>query len=182
MNGYVLCGGRSTRMGRDKAFVEVQGIPLAVRVATALRSGVERVFLVGRPEQGLERLGLPVVLDRGAAFQHPLLGVEAALEHAQGNALLAPCDLGSLDTESVARLLAADPPVVASDGARLHPLLAVLTPALLSTVRAILEHQGSVHELAVSCRSVVLREAALHNVNAAADMDAPLGRGYPGSR
>jgi molybdopterin-guanine dinucleotide biosynthesis protein A len=167
-------------MGRDKAFVEIDGRPLALRVADAL--AVDRVVLVGRPEQGLERLGLAVVHDRAAQFQHPLLGVEAALEHAGGVAVLAPCDLGWLDRESVERLLAATPPVVASDGARLHPLLGVLTPALLPAVRSILEREGSVHELARACGTVVLPAAALKNVNAAEDMDAPLGKGYPRAR
>jgi molybdopterin-guanine dinucleotide biosynthesis protein A len=167
-------------MGRDKAFVEIEGRPLALRVADAL--ALERVVLVGRPEQRLERLGLPVVHDRPAAFQHPLLGVEAALVHAGQPALLAPCDLGWLDRESVQRLLAATPPVVASDGARLHPLLGVLTPALLPAVRSILERQGSVHELARACGTVVLPAAALRNVNAAEDMDAAVAKGYPRAR
>ena len=179
MNGYVLCGGRSSRMGRDKAFVEIDGRPLALRVADALG---DRVVLVGRREQGLERLGLPVLHDRAAAFQHPLLGVETALEHAGEPALVAPCDLGWLDRASVERLLAAEPPVVASDGARLHPLLGVLTPGLLPAVRSILERQGSVHELARACGSVVLPAAALRNVNAAEDMDAAPGKGYPRAR
>jgi molybdopterin-guanine dinucleotide biosynthesis protein A len=180
VNGYVLCGGRSTRMGRDKAFVEIDGRPLALRVADAF--AVDRVLVVGRPEQGLERLGLPVVHDRAAAFQHPLLGVEAALEHAGEAALLAPCDLGWLDRESVERLLAATPPVVASDGTRLHPLLGVLTPELLPAVRSIVERQGSVHELARACGSVVLPAAALRNVNAVEDMDASPDKGYPKAR
>jgi molybdopterin-guanine dinucleotide biosynthesis protein A len=166
-------------MGRDKAFVEIEGRPLALRVADALG---DRVVLVGRPEQGLERLGLPVVHDRAADFQHPLLGVEAALVHADGPALVAPCDLGWLDRESVALLLAAEPPVVASDGARLHPLLGVLTPELLFAVRSILGRQGSVHELARACASVVLPAAALRNVNSVEDMDATAGKGYPRSR
>jgi hypothetical protein len=38
VTGYVLCGGRSTRMGRDKAFVQIEGRPLALRVADALPS------------------------------------------------------------------------------------------------------------------------------------------------
>jgi molybdopterin-guanine dinucleotide biosynthesis protein A len=166
-------------MGRDKAFVEIDGRPLALRVADALGDGVA---LVGRPEQGLERLGLPVVHDRAAAFQHPLLGVEVALVHACGPALLAPCDLGWLDRESVERLLAATPPVVASDGTRLHPLLGVLTAELLPAVRSILERQGSVHDLARGCGTVVLPAAALRNVNAQEDMDATVGKGYPKAR
>ena len=34
--GVVLTGGASTRMGSDKAFVTVDGVPMAVRVADAL--------------------------------------------------------------------------------------------------------------------------------------------------
>ncbi|HJR26495.1 MAG TPA: NTP transferase domain-containing protein, partial [Acidimicrobiales bacterium] len=34
--GVVLCGGRSTRMGRDKALLELHGVPMARRVADAL--------------------------------------------------------------------------------------------------------------------------------------------------
>jgi molybdopterin-guanine dinucleotide biosynthesis protein A len=72
--------------------------------------------------------------------------------------------------------------VVASDGARLHPLLGVLTPTLLPAVRAILERQGSVHELARACASIVLPLGALRNVNTAEDMDATAPKGYPKSR
>ena len=35
--GAVLCGGRSRRMGRDKALIEIGGVPLAMRVASAVR-------------------------------------------------------------------------------------------------------------------------------------------------
>ena len=37
--GAVLTGGLSARMGRDKALLRVDGVPMAVRVATALRAG-----------------------------------------------------------------------------------------------------------------------------------------------
>ena len=37
--GAVLCGGASRRMGTDKALVEVDGVPMAERVAGALHAG-----------------------------------------------------------------------------------------------------------------------------------------------
>ena len=46
--GAVLTGGRSSRMGRDKATLPVDGVPMAARVADALRrAGAEPVLAVG---------------------------------------------------------------------------------------------------------------------------------------
>src|SRR5438045_3278547 len=46
--GAILAGGSSSRMGTDKALVEVDGRPMALHVADALRAGgAEVVVLVG---------------------------------------------------------------------------------------------------------------------------------------
>ena len=46
--GAVLCGGRSSRMGTDKAFVELAGVAMVQRVAAALATaGCAPVVLVG---------------------------------------------------------------------------------------------------------------------------------------
>ena len=55
----ILAGGRSSRMGRDKALVEVDGRALALRVADALRrAGADPVAAVGGDLPALARLGL----------------------------------------------------------------------------------------------------------------------------
>lgn len=75
----VLCGGRSRRMGRDKAFVEVDGRPMAVRVAAALdEAGATSVVAVGGDTGRLSDLGLATIPDRwpGAG---PLGGILTAL-------------------------------------------------------------------------------------------------------
>ena len=41
-SGAVLTGGRSRRMGTDKALVAVEGRPMVVRVAAALRAAGAR--------------------------------------------------------------------------------------------------------------------------------------------
>jgi molybdenum cofactor guanylyltransferase len=77
--GAVLCGGASTRMGRDKALIVLEGVPLARRVADALlAAGAGRVLAVGGDLEGLAAHHLPGVPDRWPG-QGPLGGVITAL-------------------------------------------------------------------------------------------------------
>lgn len=82
LTGCVLCGGKSVRMGRDKALVELDGAPLVVRAQRILQSVCERVLLASGsgqryPELGLQELGDPFP---GAG---PASGLLAALESAR---------------------------------------------------------------------------------------------------
>jgi molybdopterin-guanine dinucleotide biosynthesis protein A len=78
--GAVLCGGHSRRMGTDKAFVEVAGVPMAELVAAALvAGGCEPVVLVGGDTELLARFGHPVVPDRFPG-QGPAGGVLSTLD------------------------------------------------------------------------------------------------------
>lgn len=77
--GAVLCGGASRRMGRDKALIEVDGRPLAARVADAVAAaGAGGVVAVGGDLAALRAAGLAAVPDDepGAG---PLIGVVTAL-------------------------------------------------------------------------------------------------------
>ena len=77
--GAVLAGGSSTRMGRDKAFIDVEGEPLVQRVARALAAaGAQRVFVVGGELVRLRALGLDAVADRHPG-EGPLGGVLTAM-------------------------------------------------------------------------------------------------------
>src|SRR4051812_50173426 len=62
--GAILAGGASRRMGTHKALLVVDGEPMALRVAAALRAGgAERVVLVGAGPTVAEALGLDAVPD-----------------------------------------------------------------------------------------------------------------------
>ena len=77
LNGYVLAGGRSSRMGRDKAMLKLAGKPLVQRAVEKLRRVCAEIFVVGnRPE--LE-VYAPVVRDLHEGCG-PLGGIEAALQ------------------------------------------------------------------------------------------------------
>lgn len=127
-SGAVLAGGASRRMGRDKAFVEVGGVPLAAIAAAALRgAGAAPIVAVGGDAERLAALGLDPVADRwpGAG---PLGGIVTALSAAPaGVVVVLACDLPFVTAEAVeavAGALGDADAAVPEVGGRLEPLLA----------------------------------------------------------
>jgi molybdopterin-guanine dinucleotide biosynthesis protein A len=132
--GVILTGGASRRMGRDKAFVEVEGRPMVVAVADALwEGGCHPVECQGGDLDGLFELGLPAVADT-TPLAGPVAAIADALGRHVGPVVVAACDLASLDAATVRRVIgvgATDGTVaVAASGGRRH-LLSYWTPDAL---------------------------------------------------
>ncbi len=101
--GAVLCGGASRRMGRDKALLPVDGVPMAARVAGALRAaGATEVLAIGGDPGALGPLGLRPVPD-GWPGEGPLPATLTALTAASEDiVLVVACDLVAPDAASMA--------------------------------------------------------------------------------
>ncbi|MEO8696329.1 MAG: molybdenum cofactor guanylyltransferase [Acidimicrobiales bacterium] len=122
--GAVLAGGSSTRMGRDKALVEVDGDPLVRRVASALaRAGATRVFVVGGDRPEIEALGLEVVADRFPG-EGPLGGVLTAMSATESAVIaILATDIVAPDPTTIRAVLdalAGDDVAVPVSGGRRH--------------------------------------------------------------
>lgn len=75
----ILAGGASTRMGRDKAWLAVDGQPLLQRQVEVVReTGAEAVWISGRSGVDYAAMGVPVLLDATPGLG-PLAGVHEAL-------------------------------------------------------------------------------------------------------
>lgn len=180
--GAVLTGGSSSRMGRDKALLEVGGRALALVAATALRTaGAAEVLAVGGDQAGLASLGLDVVADShpGAG---PLGGILAALAAAGSEEVVVlACDLPGVDATSVhlvLQALRADPRAAVAwpehDG-RLHVLHAAWRRSLALPVleAAFAAGERSVHRAASSLSTVVVTGVAggaVRNANRPEDL------------
>lgn len=96
VTGILLAGGRSRRMGRDKAWVELAGRPLIQWALAALRQASDSQLVVARDRAAAERLaglGVPMVIDELAA-RGPLTGVHAGLRAAKTDlCLVLACDM-----------------------------------------------------------------------------------------
>lgn len=182
----MLVGGESTRMGRDKATLVHDGVPLALRVAAVLGTCVERVRCVARPGL-LPGLDLPCVVDRHEV-RAPIVGVAAALAACEASAVLvAACDLPDLDPRVLLALLALVPmeggaDVVAPLGPRgPEPLLAIYRPRLLPelerrisrgelALRALLRDVNTLFVPEADLRALDPTLASLRNVNRPEDL------------
>jgi len=102
--GYILAGGASRRMGRDKALLEEQGKPLVERVAAVVAGAAGNCAIVA-PAGRYEGLGLPVLADRWPG-EGPLGGILTALETGQAEwNLIVAVDLPMLETGFLRELL-----------------------------------------------------------------------------
>ncbi len=141
MNGFVLAGGQSTRMGRDKALLEVEGETLVERALGLLHGlGLEPRICGSRPD--LARFA-DVVPDN-FPLSGPLGGIEAALavSNAELN-LFVPVDLPGLPADFLRWLMARAETsqavaTIPTYGGRLQPLCAVYSRRLISGLRSAL--------------------------------------------
>ncbi len=107
--GAVLTGGASRRMGRTKALIDIDGVPMAGRVAAALRgAGCISVVAYGGSPVELDTLGMPILPDRypGTGPLGGVLGVLelfAASDFDVGGVFVTACDLPALTTHGPRR-------------------------------------------------------------------------------
>ncbi len=78
VGGYVLAGGRSSRMGRDKALLELGGKPLALHAVTKLQRVCSDVHILSGNMELAAYAPLVQDLHPGCG---PIGGIEAALAH-----------------------------------------------------------------------------------------------------
>ena len=79
----LLAGGKSTRMGRDKAGVLIHGQPLWQRQLTTLRAvHPHELFISGKPDGPYAGAGVEILADNFPGLG-PLAGLEAALRRAR---------------------------------------------------------------------------------------------------
>ncbi|MEO7716047.1 MAG: molybdenum cofactor guanylyltransferase [Capsulimonas sp.] len=139
----ILAGGRSRRMGRDKAALPWNGEPLLEHLAIAALSTRHLVRVIGRPQpEDWKVAGVDFLPDRYPDVG-PLGGVLTALEAGAGSILAVACDMPHLDglaldwlLDTANRLPPHSPGVAARNGDQIEPLFAVYGQSLREPMRA----------------------------------------------
>jgi molybdenum cofactor guanylyltransferase len=189
--GYVLAGGGSTRFGRDKALVEIDGVAMLLRMRTLLRAVAHPVNVIAPPLR-YAALGIASISDRWEG-QGPLAGIITALLTSRESEsvvewnLIVGCDMPFLTHEWLAylveRSLASGAEVVTPRSAQgPEPLCACWrTSAATKLQRAF---DGGVRKITEAMKSLTMEvvdevelkrfdsaERLFWNMNTAADFD-----------
>lgn len=143
--GVVLCGGRSSRMGRDKAYLRYRGAPLFEHMRGLLRrAGLENIFLSG--PGGIADL-LPGL--------GPLGGVHTCMNFLAGkftHVLFVPVDMPLLTPAQIRHLALHD-----SNADIVQYIEEIFPLKIMLSARTLLELDRSITEQRRSIRSLIAR-------------------------
>ena len=131
-----MAGGKSSRMGTDKSWVEINGKPMINRVIDIIKPQVDEIIINANGDKWqYEKLGFQVYPDKIDGFCGPLSGVLAGLEHSNNDIVLSvPVDCPLLPNDLVDKMLkkfeSNTDVVVASSNSRNHPVIALWRKSL----------------------------------------------------
>jgi len=194
LGGIILCGGKSARMGSDKAWLPVGHEHMLQRVAGVVQAAASPTVVVAGQGQRLPELGKGVEIatdrypDRG-----PLEGLLSGLELVSSRCeavFVTGCDYPFLDPGLVsffAERFGDAEAVMARVAGQLHPLAALYRVSVVEQARELYAtHRRSMHALAERCVAHVVESEELVsapggtssfiNVNTPAEYESALVR------
>ena len=152
--GFILAGGQSSRMGRDKALVELVGQNLVSRTVARLAPQVG-ALAISRHDGRLDGFdaGLPILADSSEVRDGPLAGLLAGLDWVAmvdpeaSHAVSVPVDSPFLPPDVVSRLMArrnetGAAACVASSGGRRHFTTAVWPVTARHALKSVMRNEG----------------------------------------
>ncbi|MZP28879.1 NTP transferase domain-containing protein [Heliobacterium undosum] len=185
----ILSGGRNSRMGRNKAFVAVNGKAIIAQIIEKLRPVTAEIIVVTNCPDDYRHLGVRLTGDI-IPDQGPLSGIHAGLSasHCRNNIVVA-CDMPFVEAPLARALLELAPGydvVVPQWRDYLQPLFAVYAKTCINPIEACL--RGNIRKIISFYPQVRVRYAGeallsqwgdperfFFNVNTPADLEAAQG-------
>jgi molybdopterin-guanine dinucleotide biosynthesis protein A len=197
ITGAVLAGGRSRRLGRDKATLAIAGRPLAHWVKDAISPLVHECWLISNQPVAHLELGIPLVIDlvpgRGA-----LGGLLSVMLIAKGDyVLLSACDTPFLQTNLLEVMIQTckegQDAVICRSSRGLEPLPGVYSCRLLQRLQTQVHSDDlRLRTLLHACRTRILLpaefgledadELSFFNINTAEDVAKAAAMASPAFR
>ncbi|WP_374721604.1 molybdenum cofactor guanylyltransferase [Peribacillus tepidiphilus] len=143
VTGILLAGGKSSRMGQNKALLSFSDRKTVEKIASELQEATDEVLLVTNTFSDYKFLRLKMVEDEYKE-KGPLAGIHAGLQAAENEyCFVAACDMpfiqGELIREIVSYLNEYDA-VVPNIRGQLHPLFAAYRRSCLESIEACIKN------------------------------------------
>ena len=160
----IVAGGRSSRMGVEKALLQLAGKPLLTHVIQSIAPQVKKLIINANGDaRRYDEFGLEVIADRRREVGTPLAGLHAGLTAARAEGcdavLTVPSDCPFLPGDLVAKLRGANAPAaIAASGTQQHFLTGLWHQALLEKLEHAIDHDGMfrVKDWAAACQAVAV--------------------------
>jgi molybdopterin-guanine dinucleotide biosynthesis protein A len=145
VSGIILAGGKSSRIGQEKAFLRIRGRPLIERTVAELSKVFPEIIIVSNDPTAYQELGASAVVPDIIKGVGPLGGIYTGLQKASNDyGFVVACDMPFLDSRVIRsqveplRSAEADAVVPRWDG-YLEPLHAIYGKACIPAIKACIE-------------------------------------------
>lgn len=103
LNGLVLVGGQSSRMGSNKAFLNYHGTTQIEHITTLLAKFCNKVYVSAKHKTDYSNYQ---VIEDKFSFESPLNGILSAFNHSPNQSwLVVACDMPFIDEQNIEHLL-----------------------------------------------------------------------------
>src|SRR5699024_6470535 len=141
--GVILSGGKSSRMGTTKAFLELDGKPAITHIADELKKTSQHVMVITNEPADYQFLGLELYRDRYTNMG-PLAGIETAIYHIDADVyIFSACDMPYIHPDVyqyLMRSLNYDDAHIPIYTDRMHPLSGIYTKNVLPQIQILLDN------------------------------------------
>ncbi len=168
ITGIILAGGKSSRMGTNKALLTIEGKTVIERIVDQLDQIVDEIIVVTNHFHDYEFLQLPMVEDKWKGMG-PLAGIEAGLNASTTERnLVVACDMPFISIDLgkyLLTLLDQYQAAVPEISGQLHPLFAAYRKDVLEAVsKSLNENQLRIRQLLQTIHVKIIKSELLDSL------------------
>lgn len=138
ITGVILAGGKSSRIGKDKAFLRIGEETIIERMLSSIRHIFKEVVIVTKVTDRFRYSGVRVIKDL-ARLQNPLVGIYTALMVSKSSyCFIFACDMPFLNKELIRYMVSVRTGydiVIIIDKKGFHPLHAIYSTRCLDIIK-----------------------------------------------
>lgn len=185
LSALILAGGKSLRMGRDKALLSIRGTTLIEHLISQIDDLFEEILVCAASREKYGHLNLRIIADE-APIGGPLVGILSGLRAARTEAcFVLSCDIPYVDRQFLLRIISrasqADLVIPRYDNGNFEPLLGIYSKRAIPVIeRQITSGRMKIADIYPECRTEYVRmddETWYRNLNTAEEYADYMERG-----